>query len=1051
MKRKWFAPKGLASRTSVLTSAFAATLLILGTAGAAAAQDGAVAGRVTSETGETLQGVQVFIPGTSFGTLSDEGGRYRLTGIPVGQHTLRASIIGYQGSEQLVTVTAGEVATVDFVLPVSAVALDEVVATITGERRRRELATDISTVDAVVVQEGTRSNDINTMLKGQASGIVVRKSSGTVGTGSDVRIRGTGSISLSNQPLYVIDGAIIDSQNNANSPVTGGIGAGGQDFSRLNDLNPDEIESVEIIKGPAASALWGARGNAGVILITTKKGGGETRWNARADLGFARSTEDFWASAWDPRSLLGPAATDTVWTQDLLNEFDPFRDGLYQNYNMNVNGGAGVWNYFGSVQYNNEKGTLPNNQQEKFNFRANFNVDPSDNLSISFSNGYASTEARLPDNDNNGFGYLGVALIGFPWNHPETLADPVTGETVLTCPISFELSKLTGSPASAFACPENSFFGGRTFDDVETLVNNKEVERYTGSGNVTWNPLPRWTNRFTLGYDQVNDNSLGLVPVNPDRPFQTFSLGDIVKPNTTSRNITIQGTTSYDLDLSSSLNFEGIGGVQWFRQTLTSVRADGQVFPATGPAVNNAVTNQATDGFVESKSIGFFLQGQFGWKDRLFVNGSIRWDNNSAQGENLGVQSYPKFGASIVALEGHSFFNMLKFRASYGESAKLPGTNDALALVGIRQVSFQGGDELGITPDRPGNPQLQPETGEEFEAGVDMAFLRDRVGLVLTYYDQTTSNTVVSKNLAPSIGFPNALFTNIGELENKGFEVELDALVLDKEKVSWDWRFILARNQNEVTELVDPIIFGLGGSSQRHQQGLPFGSFVQELVVIGDDGNAKVLTCAETPGSWGPLDAQAGNEGSKQDFCDPLDNNRWNGQANPLYEGSVQTTLTLFKYVTLYALLDFQTGFEVLNNNGDFQCGFLGGGQGGGICPDIFEKNSDGTFTDEAKKIHLASAIGSESPFVRDGDWAKLRVVQARFEMPQSVAKFFKLSGMSFSFIGENLATFTGYTDSSQTALDPEINFGGQGEATRSEFLTLPVPKRFIGTVNLYF
>ena len=1047
MKRKSFTPKGHASRPGFLASALAATLLILGTAGAAAAQDGAVAGQVTAETGETLQGVQVFIPGTSFGTLTDEAGRYRLTGVPAGEHTLRASIIGYSGSDQLATVTAGEVATVDFVLPVSAVALDEVVATITGERRRRELAVDISTVDATTVQTATRSNDINTMLKGQATGVVVRKSSGTVGTGSDVRIRGTGSISLSNQPLYVVDGAIISSNNNANSPITGGIGAGGQDFTRLNSLNPDEIESVEIIKGPAASALWGARGNAGVIIITTKKGGGETRWNARADLGFARSTEDFWASGWDPRSF--GFLTDTVYTQNLLNEFDPFRDGMYQNYNMNVNGGAGIWNYFGSVQYNNEKGTLPNNMQEKFNFRVNFGVDPSDKLNLSFSNAFASTEAQLPDNDNNGFGYLGVALIGFPWNHPITFPDPVTGETVQTCPFDVELSRLIGVPTTDIdSCPDNSFFGGRTFEDVATLVTRQKIERFTGSGNVTWTPLPRWTNRFTLGYDIFSDNSLGLVPVDAvGRPFGVFSLGDIERPNTESRNLTLQGTTAYDLDLTSDLGFEALGGVQWFRATAQSVRGSGQVFPATGPAVNNAVTNQATDGFVEQKSIGFFVQGQFDWKDRVFVNGSIRWDNNSAQGENLGVQNYPKFGASIVALEGHSFFNMLKFRGSWGRSGKLPGTNDALALVGIRQVSFQGGDELGITPDRPGNPQLQPETGEELEFGVDMAFLRDRVGLVLTYYDQETSNTVVSKNLAPSIGFPNALFTNIGEVSNKGFEVELDALVLDASNVSWDWRFIFARNKNEITRLVDPIIFGLGGSSQRHQEGLPFGSFVQERIVLGPDGTAKVLTCADTPGTWGPGDTPA----DKEDFCDPLDDNRYNGQANPTYQGTVQTTVTLFKYVTLYALLDFQTGFEVLNNNGDFQCGFLGGGQGGGICPDIFEKNADGTFTDDALIKQFASDLGTESPFVNTGDWGKLRVVQARFEMPTSVAKFFRLSGMSLSFIGENLVTWTGYTDTSETALDPEINFGGQTQATRSEFLTLPVPKRFIGTVNLYF
>ena len=503
MKPEWFSRKGLASRTGTFASALVAVVLLLTSVGAASAQEGAVAGGVTDPFGEFLVGVQVFIPGTSYGTLSDGAGRYRITGVPAGDYTLRASIIGYQGTEQPVTVAAGEVATVDFVLDVSAVALDEVVATITGERRRRELATDISTIDATVVTENTRTTDLTQVLQGQATGVYVRQSSGTVGTGADVRIRGTGSISLSTQPLYVIDGAIIDGEANANDAGFDEIGVGGQDYTRLNDLNPDEIESIEVIKGPAASALWGARGTAGVVVITTKKGAaGDTRWNLRADLGSNQQANgfvdpnsglsfvpgEFTTTGWNPQSF--GFATDTIYTMNLLEEFDPFRNGFVQNYNGNVAGGAGVWNYFGSVQYGNEQGTLPNNAQEKFNFRANFGVDPSDKLNLSFSNGYTSNAVTLPDNDNNGFGYIGVAMIGFPWNHGITVPDPITGEMVDTCPNEVETSKATGFPTSEIgACPDNAFFGGRTFEKVETIVNEKKIERYTGSGNVTWNPL----------------------------------------------------------------------------------------------------------------------------------------------------------------------------------------------------------------------------------------------------------------------------------------------------------------------------------------------------------------------------------------------------------------------------------------------------------------------------------------------------------------------------------------------------------------------------------
>lgn len=1056
MQVKSFTPMGFRSRTGFLASALMGLGLLLTSVGGAAAQEGGIAGGVTAITGEELSGVQVFIPGTSFGTLTDGSGRYRISGVPAGDYTLRASIIGYEGSEQAVTVTAGAIATVDFVLEVSAVALDEVVATITGPSRRRELATDISRIDANVVTENTRTQDLTQVLKGQATGVYVRKASGTVGTGADVRIRGTGSISLSTQPLYVIDGAIIDAEANANDAGFDEIGVGGQDYTRISDLNPDEIEKIEVIKGPAAAALWGARGTAGVVVITTKKGAaGETRWNARADIGSNQQANGFvdpsggvsfvpgkfTTTGWNPLSFGFPS--DTIYTMNLLEEFDPFRDGLYQNYNGNVSGGAGIWNYFGSVQYGNEKGTLPNNAQEKFNFRANFGVDPSDKVNLSFSNGYTSNEVTLPDNDNNGFGYIGVAMIGFPWNHGITVPDPVTGEIVETCPIELETSKLVGVPTDQIgACPENSFFAGRTFDKVSTIVNAKKIERYTGSGTATWNPVPQWTNRFTLGYDMVNDRTANLFPVDPDRPFSTLSLGYIAKPFESSRNLTMQGTTTYDLQISDPLGFEFVGGVQWFRRTIESTLVTGQTFPATGPAVNNAVINTGNDLFIESKSLGFFVQGTFDINDRVFLNGGARFDNNSAQGENLGTKAYPKFGASFVALEGEGVVNSLRFRGGWGQSGTLPGTNDAFALVGTQQVAFQGSDQLGITPDRPGNPLLEPETGEEWEAGLDMSMLADRVGLTLTYYDQKTKNTVVSKNLAPSTGFPNQVFTNIGQIDNNGFEVELDALIFAEDNFTWDVTVLGSRNNNQIAELVDPIIYGLGGSSQRHQEGLPFASYVQPRVVIQDDGTAGVLTCDQTPGTWGPGDTP----GAKENFCDPIDDARWNGDPTPTWEGSFQTTFQLFKYVQIYALFDFQQGHERFNSTGEFMCNFLGGDINGGICLEGMTQNGVETNGDETLIVAEAGRIGTESAWILGADWGKFRTAQIRFDMPPSVTRFLKLKGLQFQFIGENLVTWTDYN-----GWDPEINWAGQSEASVAEFLTLPPNRRFIGTINIFF
>jgi hypothetical protein len=420
----------------------------------------------------------------------------------------------------------------------------------------------------------------------------------------------------------------------------------------------------------------------------------------------------------------------------------------------------------------------------------------------------------------------------------------------------------------------------------------------------------------------------------------------------------------------------------------------------------------------------------------VFVNGAVRWDNNSAQGANLGVQSYPKFGASFVALEGGGFINMLRFRGGWGKSGKLPGPNDAKALLATTQVALEGVDELGVSPLRPGNSELSPETGQEIEAGFDMAMWEDRLGLTFSYYDQKTKNTVVTKPLAPSLGFPNAVFTNVGQIDNKGFEVALDVLALNSEKLSWDFRFIVSRNKNVITELVDPFLVGFLG---RMQQGLPFGAFAAEEIIIGDDGEPTVLTCDETPGTWGPDDARAGNGGAPEDFCDPLDDHRWIGDPSARYEGSAQTTINLFKYVQLYALFDFQNGQVQYDNTEDFQVGFARNALTSAADP------VTGELSDEAK-IKRFSTFFSETPFTYKADWGKLRTVQLRFDLPASWIRALSMNNLSIQLIAENLVTWTSYPGT-----DPESRWGGQDEVFTEDFLTLTSPRRFIGTINIAF
>ena len=452
----------LSNRAGRAAVAAVAGLALTLWAAPAQAQQGSIAGQVLDASNlEPVVGAQVFLPGTELGALTNEEGRYRITGVSAGEQDVRVRLLGFRPAARSVTVQAGETTTVNFELAVSAVALEEVVVTATGERQRREVGNAISTVNAAQTVEQAHPDNLTNLLKGRSTGVSVQRSSGSVGTGDVIKVRGNSTIGLSSTPIIIIDGARVNNDNSQGPAV------GGQVTSRLNDLNPEDIENIEIIKGPSAAALYGAGAAAGVIRVTTKSGSatGDTRYTFRSNFGTNRKSLINWPSGFvNPQTLLGALSNDTLYSMNLLESDqppigidgygDPFRDGLIQTYGGSVRGGSEFITYYVSGEFNAEDGNLPNNEFDKYHVRGNFNISPSDEVDISVSNGFTSNSLALPDNDNNGFGYIGVAALGFPWNLPMTRADPVTGETVQTCPINFEAARGLGVPTDVAASPD---------------------------------------------------------------------------------------------------------------------------------------------------------------------------------------------------------------------------------------------------------------------------------------------------------------------------------------------------------------------------------------------------------------------------------------------------------------------------------------------------------------------------------------------------------------------------------------------------------------------
>ncbi|MFW6192389.1 MAG: SusC/RagA family TonB-linked outer membrane protein [Gemmatimonadota bacterium] len=1027
----------------VLTAAVAALTALALSTGAASAQEGTVTGQVVDASNlEPVVGAQVFFPDLDEGTLTNEEGRYRITGVPAGSHEVRVRLLGYRSANQNVTVESGETATADFQLSVSAVSLGEIVVTQTGEQEARELGRAVTTIDAGNEVERSKSRTVNDLIKGRSTGTVVRSSSGSVGTGSNFNIRGNTTLSLGNTPLIYIDGVRVSNDNVG----IGGMGqffTGGQQSSRLNDLSPEDIESIQVLKGPSATTLYGSEAASGVLVIETKQGSGdESRWTGRAQVGGNWDSTDWPSVAYNPTDditvPLGGLAKDTTYLMNLLEGKEagiapPFRTGLEQNHAGTVRGGFadGDVNYYASAGYEALEGNLPGNRVDKWNARGNFQLSPSEDVDVSLSSGFTSNTTHLPQNDNNSFGVIGQALIGLGFFAPMNRVDPVAGgDPVRTCPLAFELAtgpnRDAGAPLGAISDANCAApFFGLTFDEAALTSTTDDTQRFLGSGTLTARPWDFLTTRLTVGYDEFDQDGTQITPDVPSLvSFSEAFEGSLSRSKTRGTNLTLQGTSTADFELSDEVTSSTTAGVQWFDEQQTNIFITCQDFPAGSPACDNSRDLLKTGGedfFTEERTLGIFGEQQFAWRNRLFVTGGVRIDNNSAFGENLDAEVLPNASLSYVMSDEEwfpEFFEQFKVRGAWGQSAEQPGTNDAFTLLAANPTPFQGTRQIGIAPAQPGNPELSVATVTEVEAGMEMSILEGRLSGEFTWYRQTTEDDVVARALPPSAGFPSSQFDNVGELINTGVEASLNATAFSTADLTWDWTAQVSTNYNEITELDNPIDLGF---TQRHAEGQAFGAYFAPGFFVEEPGGEV----QETDGSGFEIPGIPGFDG---------------GQPTPNVNGSLSTTVTLFNHVTLYSLAEMATGHHIDNNTAQFVCG-----SAVHRCANVFDVGPDGQLTDESRVKRAAADGGGELNFVEEADYVKLRTVSVRFDLPDDWTRFMSGQDVSLQLTGENLATFTGYS------LDPELTVAGQTQAFFSDFLTLPPAKRVTASMQVSF
>ena len=1072
-------------------AAVGAVLMLLTGAKTASAQSGTITGRVTSQvTGQPLAEARILVIGTTVAGTSGEDGRFTLRNIPVGAANLQVLRVGYQSQKKTVNVTANANTEADFVLGVAVAQLEEVVTTATGQQRRIELGNAVSTLGDVGKRvEEMPIHDMSQLLIAKSPGVTILPST-ELGGGPTVRIRGVSSISLNNAPIWYVDGVRYQAGGLGNSStLSSGTDVG---FSLLNSLNPEDIEDIEIVKGPSAATLYGTNAANGVVVITTKKGrAGSTQWNWSAEGRKVDDRVDYldmyanWGhDASNParaiRCQLATMKTDkftptsgTVCISDSLTKYnflkDPERtfvhDGRGSLIGMNVRGGTEAVRFFASADIDNEIGPIKMQDyevarfeaqkidvpdhwkypsaQQRSSFRGNLSAALSPKLDLNINSGYSQLYNRIPPEGNLiiALYYTGMQNYGYKG-----------------CPGGYDPAKnlfcgLDKVPVQSDGVPlmdALQFAPG----DVMQVTQRSSVQRYTGSANTAWRPFTWMQNDATVGIDFAAVNFFQLCRVGECPPqTSTSKQGRITDNQGHNRNFSAKLASTSTWNAREWMNLKTSVGADYTNLANDFANTGGTILPPGASTVASASTRTASNRQPTAvKTLGLYVQEQASIRDRLFLTAAIRTDQNSAFGTNFQQVYYPKLGLSWV-LSDESFFpryswlNSFRYRASYGASGVQPGATDGFILFTPGTVSVPtktstatgGTDTPSLLASQSGNPDLKPETSTEFETGFETQLLRNRVRLDYTFWNKKTKDALINVNLAPSSGAAQlAPLLNIGSTQSWGHELQVNAQLVESRNFGWDVLISGSHFTNKVVDLgIDP-----------------------------NTGEGRIIRTAGSSSTGGEVRNQAGLPIFAQ-FYRPYTYNDDNGdgilQVNEVhvdsgmvYRGyrvprdifSVQTGFDLLsRKLRLNAMFDYKGGNGMLDGANNFQCN-----TGPFACRDT----QDPTVSLERQAAAIAKTYGTNigatnyktaGGYFRNNQFWRFREFSAVVQIPDRLANRVRArTGSNIVFGARNLKSW-----SSWWGVDPEANSGLTQSEAQFEFQTAGAPTYFTVRLNLKY
>ena len=965
---------------------------------AAIAQVAVVTGKVTDPTGSPLVGVSVYVSGNlSLGTATDVNGTFSLKVPNAKGEKLEFSFMGF--SKQTVVLTGNNQNLVIKMAP-DLMNLNEVVVTGTGSiATKKQIGASISMLNKKQLGDLDNTVSVGAALQGKIAGAYVTRNSGNPSGGISIRLRGASTLTGSSDPLYIVDGVIV---NNESAQL---INLGGYSQNRLVDIDPENIDHIVVLKGAAAAAIYGSRASNGVVQIFTKRGKeGKPMITFSTGVNVNQLRKEFPYNTAQLKWDNGVAVPATRYNyQDYI-----FQTALGYRNSINISGGSKKTKYFLSASqlYNGGIVTNTDFDRKNFNIRIEQVLAKWAKISAGTMISY-NTSSDMPNGKN--YGPL-VSLL-------------------------FADNAINPAPDEYGNYP-NIGWMANPYEAIDKIKATTTNHRSISDIQIHLTPMKGLLVNYVLGYDYAYSDGLLFIP----KGFNTQPNGRSEKNTLSTTMVNSDLNISYKFDVNEFISLTtGIGNSYQYQEN----NIFGVINDKVGAMDNVIVTDPASsvggsDYRSKASYWGNYIQQSFSYKNRIFLTAAARIDGASTFGENERNQVYGKFSGSYsISDEKYwkkafgDLFDYFRIRGAWGQSGNLTALDPFQIYTNYNTLNYMG--NIGFTPSSmEGNPNLKPERQVEYEFGFDFSMFKNRFGGEFTYYNQNITDLLVNRALSPSTGYATQ-FTNVGTMENKGIEILVRGIPIQKANFSWEVSATFSHNKN-VTPYIEggKLSLGMWGTSIA-MSGQPLGVFYGTYFATTADGNLLLDANGFVQMAKGHYEYVENEYG--QSMAVPVQDYDANGQPtgttlrkvigdpNPKYVASLINTLK-YKNFTFRIQLDMVQGNQVMNWNKRMGYLFPGG---------------------EPQGLELTGEIpvGSSRPnffifesFIEDGSYVKIRDIYLSYNLKIKNSKSF-LRSILFSFDGSNIASFDNYSGP-----DPEVNTEGQSNGVRGQDMAnVPIPK----------